>query len=164
MQSLEQIAERIRLVTGFDIAALRTKKRDTFRVAARQLFCYYACLEGHTLYETGSYALRDRGTVAYSLKNIQEKKDTDKIIKNYVDKYEIMSKKRHIIEIAAPDYGTEESDILTGFPCPACNGRGWHFKHAPSGSTQADCVRCSGSGRLRAKVQITWEAEERKSV
>jgi hypothetical protein len=55
MQRLEQIAEQIRLATGFDIAALRSQRRDRMCVAARQLFCYYACREGYTQTDTAAY-------------------------------------------------------------------------------------------------------------
>jgi ATPase involved in DNA replication initiation len=162
MKSLEQIAEYIRLATGFDIVALRTKNRNTYRVAARQLFCYYARLSGYSLKVAGTFLCIDHATVLHGSRRVKEMKDTDEIFKTYIKKYE-MSGKKQIVELVPPDYGrTEESSEFSGFVCPHCNGQGHVMDYGVKEQSKIDCPRCGGSGKLRAKVQITWEAEERK--
>ena len=154
------MAEHIHLSTGYDLDALRTKKRDTFRVAARQLFCYYAKLEGYSLNVIGSFIHIDHVTVLHSVRRVNEIKDTDKIIRDYVDKYEAMSKQTHIIEIVPQKYDNKpEKEELTGFDCPTCSGRGWHWNHERE-TTKEACSRCGGSGKLKAKVTILWESDK----
>ena len=161
MQTLEQIAERICLATNFDLTALRTRGRDEYRVAARQLFCYYARLEKHKYETIGRFVHIDHATAIHGYKRIEGMKDTDALFKEYIYKYETMSKRKQIIELIAPDYKNGvENDTFNGFSCPACNGRGWNLDHAPRGSTKIDCTRCGGSGKLRAKVTIEWEADK----
>lgn len=161
MQTLERIAEHIHLATGYDIDALRTKERDTFRVAARQLFCYYASMEGYTYEIVGSFVNRSGCAALHAAQKIKDIKETDAIIKNYIDKYEIMSKKKQVAEIYPSEYDNrDESTPYTGFSCPTCNGRGFHFDHGVRETRRTKCERCAGSGRLRAKVTIQWEADE----
>jgi len=88
MRSLAEIAERVCIATGYDIDAIRAKKRDLFRVVARQIFCYYARLEGYSLNEIAFYISIDHVTVHYSSRMIEEKKGFDKIIRHYINKYE----------------------------------------------------------------------------
>jgi hypothetical protein len=160
VQSLEQIAEGVRLATGFDIERLRIGRRDTFRVAARQLFCYYARAEGYTLNKIASYVYMDHATVLYSVRRIKDIKDVDMIIKDYIGKYEIMSRKKQIIELRAPEYGaTVERETVTGFICPKCSGRGYLIDYGVKESRNVTCPGCGGSGRLQARVTIEWEAE-----
>ena len=159
MDSLEQIAEYVRLATGYDLEALRTKRRDTYRAAARQVFCYFARQSQHSLYKIGAFINMDHSTVVHSVRMIKEKRGIDFIIKNYVKEYEIMSKKKQIIELEPPSYNQmEESVLLTGFECPLCNGRGWVNDYGIRETTQIDCERCSGSGRLQVMVRAVWEA------
>jgi len=161
MQSLQQIAEYVRLATGYDVDALRVKKRDTFRVAARQLFCYYGRLSRHSSSVIGAMVNIDHVTVLHSARRINEMKDTDIIIKNYINKYEAMSNKKQVFEINPPAHENRlEADELKGFECPTCAGRGWHFDYGERETRQIKCVRCAGTGRLRAWVTIEWEADK----
>jgi hypothetical protein len=160
MQSLGQIAEWIFLATGYDVDALRTKRRDTFRVAARQLFCYYARASGYSCGAVGEFLNIDHVTVSYGSRRIGEIKETDGIIKNYINRYEIMSKRKQIIELCPPGYAdSQESSTVTGFVCPKCSGRGYVMEYDGREPDRIDCPRCGGSGRLRAKVSIWWEAD-----
>ena len=161
MESLEQIAEYVRRVTGYDPDALRMKKRDTLRVAARQVFCYFARKNKYPLWEIGKFIGIDHATVIHSVRMMEEKRETDKIVKYYVKEYEVMSKKKQMIELEPPSYHdqTEEKMLLTGFMCPQCNGRGWVMEYDVREDTKIDCPRCRGSGRLAAKVMIVWEKE-----
>jgi ATPase involved in DNA replication initiation len=160
MQTLEQIAERVYLATNFDLTALRTRGRDEFRVAARQLFCYYARLEKYKFKEIGKFVHIDHASAIHGYKRVEGMKDTDALFKGYIYKYEIMSKRKQIIELIAPDYENGvENDTFNGFSCPACNGRGWHLDFVPGGSTPVDCPRCGGSGKLRVRVTMEWEAD-----
>ena len=160
MKNLERIAEHIYLATGYDLGALRTKRRDTFRVAARQLFCYYASLEGYPYRVAGDFVNISYSAALHATGKIKSVKDTDTIIKNYIQKYEIMSRNRKIIEILPPEGGLySERDVLTGFKCPSCSGRGWHWDYCGRESSQIACPRCSGSGKLRAGINIEWEAD-----
>ena len=93
---------------------------------ARQLFCYYARLEKYSCMEIGNFLNFDHVTVSHGSRKVEEMKDTDDIIKNYINKYEIMSRKKQVIEVSPPGYGVdEENDLLKGFMCPKCSGRGY---------------------------------------
>ena len=161
MESLEQIAEQVRLATGFDVKALRSKNRDVFRVAARQLFCYYARVAGYTSGRIGGYLLIDHATVLYSANQVVLMKETDRIIKEYVKKYEIMSNRKQIIEIMPSEYDfVNEHEIIRGFACPTCTSRGFNIDRGIKGDNiHIACPRCEGTGRLRATVMINWEAD-----
>jgi len=161
MESLGQIAEWVCKATGYDLAGLRLKRRDVFRVAARQLFCYYAHKEKHSLWAIGAFVDIDHATVAHSVKVIREKKEIDFIVKNYVRAYEIMSKKKQIIEIEPPSSSdqAEERTELSGFYCPICNGRGWRLEYGIRETDKVLCDRCGGSGRLKVRVVLLWEKD-----
>lgn len=55
--------------------------------------------------------------------------------------------------------------VIAGIDCPDCKGKGHHThcegKHGSSldDLTITDCPRCSGFGKLRAKVVIGWEPD-----
>ena len=160
MESLEQIAECVRRVTGYDLEALRVKKRDTLRVAERQVFCYFARKQNYSLSEIGKFIGIDHATVIHSVRMIEEKRETDDIIEYYVRRYEVMSNKKQIIEIEPPSHNqVEEKTTLVGFACPQCNGRGWVMEYDVREGAKIDCSRCSGCGRLTATVVVSWKAE-----
>jgi hypothetical protein len=160
MQSLGQIAEWIFLATGYDVGALRTKRRDTFRVAARQLFCYYARASGYSCGAIGEFLNIDHVTASYGSRRIKEMKETDDIIKSYINRYEIMSNKKQVIELCPPDYSdNREGSTVTGFVCPKCSGRGYVMEYGEREPNRIDCPRCGGCGKLRAIVSIWWEGD-----
>ncbi len=55
--------------------------------------------------------------------------------------------------------------VIAGIDCPDCKGKGHHTycegKHGSSRDdvTITDCPRCTGTGKLRAKVVIKWEGD-----
>ena len=155
MERLERIAEHVCGATGYDLAALRMKSRDVFLVAARQLFCYYARAAGYPLVRIGAFIGVHHSTALYSATRIELIKDIDRIVKDYVKRYEIMSKRKAVIEITPPECQTFESDVVRGVFCPLCAG---------GGIVEADgvikCGRCGGSGRLRAYITISWMADK----
>ena len=75
-----------------------------------------------------------------------------------------MSKQLSLLQIEPNDIyranDTEEIKVIA--ECPACNGEG-SFKRSNSyhGSAKdevatSDCIRCKGSGRLKADIVIRW--------
>jgi ribosomal protein S27AE len=103
----------------------------------------------------------DHSTVSYSASRVEGMRDTDDIIKNYINRYEIMSKNKQVIDLCPPDYDVDrEEAALRGFMCPKCSGRGYVMDYNGRDPERIGCPRCGGSGKLRAKVVIQWEAEE----
>ena len=161
MKSLEQIAEYVRMSTGFDIEGLRLKKRDMLRVAARQLFCYYARLSGYSLTETGNFLNIDHATALHGANRIELMKDTDKIIYGFITGYE-MSEKKQIIEVSPNKFvHNVEQLFLYDFVCVSCNGRGDHVEYHGKETEMIECPDCKGTGKLRAKVVINWESDNK---
>ena len=159
MESLEQIAERVGLATGFDIAGLRLKRRDVYRVAARQLFCYYARLSGHTLTSAGAFVNVNPATALYGANRIELMRDTDRIIDGFIKCYG-MSEKKQVVEVSPNKFVHDTERIyLYDFVCVSCNGSGNHVAYHGKDASVIECSRCKGSGRLRAKVVISWEAD-----
>jgi DNA-directed RNA polymerase subunit RPC12/RpoP len=72
-----------------------------------------------------------------------------------------MSRKKVIIEVWPPDYENyEEKSVAGGFTCPRCAGRGWLADYSDvKDYRQVECSRCAGTGLLRARVAIAWEAD-----
>ena len=160
MERLERIAERLGDATGYDVEALRMRRRDMYRVAARQLFCYYARAEGYSYGRIGAFVRISHSSAIHGVKRIESLKEIDSIVKDYIRRYEVMSKRRQMYEVCPPDYNwPEEEDTLKGFCCPLCNGRGFHLDHGARETQKVTCGRCSGTGRLKARVMIRWEAD-----
>ena len=156
MERLERIAEHVCGATGYDPEALRRRSRDVFLVTARQVFCYYARGAGYPLGRIGAFIGVHHSTVLYSANRIDLIKDCDRIVRDYINKYEIMSKRKQVIEITPPPDDVEsEIDLptcMSGFVCPTCSGKGIT-------GDSGKCTRCCGSGHLRAFVSICWGAD-----
>jgi predicted RNA-binding Zn-ribbon protein involved in translation (DUF1610 family) len=88
---------------------------------------------------------------------VEEMKQSDTIIRNYINNYEIMSKNRRIIELAPPEYGVvAEREELRGFLCPKCGGSGYRMDYGVRDAHRIECPTCGGVGKLRATVTIEW--------
>ena len=73
-----------------------------------------------------------------------------------------MSKKRVMLEIAPTGYSNyTETEIVRGFVCPLCRAVGWYVwqEIVQQNDRAVSCERCSGTGKLRAKVTVVWEAD-----
>jgi hypothetical protein len=163
-QSLEQIAARIEAITGFTIEDLRSKARNRAIVIARQLFCYLAHETGCSYSEIGRYVNRDHTTAMYSYSIVISMKDTDRMFKHLIEKYN-MSEKIQILKLIPPQYGNDvEKTECDGFACPHCNGNGWikDWGAKRDEPVVIDCDRCGGSGKLKAEVVVKWSAEEKE--
>lgn len=165
-QSLEQIAGKIELLTGFTIVGLRSRAHTRALAVARQLFCFFAHEDGCSYSEIGRYINRDHPTVMYSCMTVKSMKDTDQIFKELIEQYD-MSEKKQILEITPPEYDNDfEKTQCTGFRCTRCNGTGslkdWSAKR--DDPVMYDCDRCGGSGRLKANVEIRWSAEAKENT
>ena len=74
---------------------------------------------------------------------------------------DVMSSKKVIIEVHPPDYRMEEREVIHGFVCPSCYGRGNIMEFDKKDPYSIECIRCGGSGKLRALVSIAFEAEKK---
>ena len=71
-----------------------------------------------------------------------------------------MSNIKHIIEVCPPECILRtENRVFTGFVCPSCSGRGTHIEYGPRKTNIIECSRCAGTGKLKAKASIVWEAD-----
>lgn len=68
-----------------------------------------------------------------------------------------MSKQAHVIEVTPPVYEDKvEQMIFCNYKCPVCYGRGFLSQNDDEVKY---CHYCEGSGRVRARVTINWEAD-----
>jgi DnaJ-class molecular chaperone len=73
-----------------------------------------------------------------------------------------MSAQKHVIEVAPLVDGNRcESTVIRHFECLGCSGRG---RRTVCGliwqeDREVVCERCAGTGRLRARVTVDWEAD-----
>lgn len=75
-----------------------------------------------------------------------------------------MSVKGYVLNVSPPFDGKDsEVHKYEGIDCPACGGTGKikvFEDYLQQGEPVVDtCQRCSGSGKLRAKVVVKWEAD-----
>ncbi|MDR2148819.1 MAG: hypothetical protein LBE91_20450, partial [Tannerella sp.] len=149
MRSLAEMEERVCRVSGFDI---RLRSRITGLVVARQLFCYYARLEGYPLKRIAAYINYDHVTVLHSYRKVCEVRDVDAITGDLVKKYEKdMSREKFVIEMEVPEHGDEERSVLRGVECPDCRGRGWNIAWDAKGTRHSECPRCRGAGKMKGE-------------
>ncbi|MDR2148886.1 MAG: hypothetical protein LBE91_20795, partial [Tannerella sp.] len=173
MRSLAEMEERVCRVSGFDI---RMRSRITGIVAARQIFCYYARLEGYPLKRIAAYINYDHVTVLHSYRKVCEVRDVDAITGDLVKKYEkdmsrehltpcpspqergegginkkSMSREKFVIEMEVPVHGDLERSVIRGVECPDCRGRGWNIAWDAKGTRHSECPRCRGAGKMKGE-------------
>jgi DNA-directed RNA polymerase subunit RPC12/RpoP len=70
-----------------------------------------------------------------------------------------MSGRAIIIEIIPPAHDNIEQVVERGLQCPCCS-RGKIVEWGIKENRVIDCSRCGGTGLLRARVTVEWEADE----
>lgn len=77
-----------------------------------------------------------------------------------------MSKNQQIIMISPPKFLKERNSeriISQGHVCSYCQGNGYFWKEDSYGEPVKDpCPVCKGNKKLKAVINIRWEAEEIK--
>jgi DnaJ-class molecular chaperone len=69
-----------------------------------------------------------------------------------------MSQKKQILLLYPAKYdNAQERFELPNFSCPRCSGRGYTFTYMRNEQVQEECVRCGGSGQLKALVMVEWK-------
>ena len=72
-----------------------------------------------------------------------------------------MSEQKHIIEIIPPKYEqVHEHFEFRNYLCPVCHGQGGFREQTGHDSYRnTTCDYCDGTGRVKANIQIKWEAD-----
>ena len=72
-----------------------------------------------------------------------------------------MSDMKHVLEIKPDPNGTRtETRYASGFACPRCSGQGgFPDMIGHNQRTFIPCDLCAGTGKVRAKITVEWEAD-----
>lgn len=73
-----------------------------------------------------------------------------------------MSNKKSIIEVSPSSYSFKEENFdIKGFTCSKCNGNKVFIDQIGHDKfKEKTCSFCKGTGRIKASIKITWNADE----